>query len=90
MVNRRFDGLAGQIEIQPDTLAMRFDSVDAGMEFWERTNAPTIALRMTLPPERYADFQRDARKLMEAMNSSRDGHLELQSSYLNVLARRVT
>src|SRR2546422_10248015 len=40
VVNRRFDGLAGQIEIQPDTLAMRFDSVDAAMEFWERTNAP--------------------------------------------------
>ena len=69
---------------------MRFDSVDAGMEFWERTNAPTIALRMTLPAERYLDFQRDARRLMEEMNASRDGRLELDSSYLMVLARPVT
>jgi hypothetical protein len=68
---------------------MSFDSVDVGMEFWERTNAPTIALRMTLPPERYADFQRDARRLMEEMNSSSDGRLGLVSSYLRVLARPI-
>ena len=90
VVKRRFEGLAGQVEVQPDTLTMRFDSVDAGMEFWERTIAPTIALRMTLPAERYLDFQRDARKLMEEMNALSDGRLELESSYLMVLARPVT
>jgi 2-polyprenyl-6-hydroxyphenyl methylase/3-demethylubiquinone-9 3-methyltransferase len=90
VVKRRFDTLAREVEIQPDTLTMRFESVDAGMEFWERTNAPTIALRMTLPAERYVDFQRDARKLMEEMNASRDGRLELESSYVMVLARPVT
>ena len=90
VVKRRFEGLAGQVEVQPDTLTMRFDSVDAGMEFWERTNAPTIELRMTLQAERYLDFQRDARRLMEEMNASRDGRLELDSSYLMVLARPVT
>ncbi len=90
VVKRRFGGLAGEVEVQPDTLTMRFDSVDAGMEFWERTNAPTIALRMTLPAERYLDFQRDARKLMEEINALSDGRLELESSYLMVLARPVT
>src|SRR5207302_10061894 len=30
-----------------------------GLEFWGRTNAPTIAHRMTLPPERHAEFQRE-------------------------------
>jgi SAM-dependent methyltransferase len=84
----RLDGFASSIEIRPDTLTMSFDSVDAGLEFWERTNAPTIALRMTLPPERYAEFQRDARQLMGELNESRDGRLSLTSSYLNVLARR--
>jgi SAM-dependent methyltransferase len=88
VVRRRFDGLAGGVEIQPDTLTWTFESVDAGLEFWERTNAPTIALKATVPPERYAEFQVDAKRLMEELNESRDGRLELNSSYLIVLARR--
>lgn len=87
VVRRRFAGLAGGVEIQADTLTMGFESVDEGWDFWERTNAPTIALRRTLPPERYAEFRRDARLLMEKMNASSEG-LELNSSYVNVLARR--
>lgn len=87
VVRRRFAGLAGGVEIQPDTLIMGFGSVDEGWEFWERTNAPTIALKFTLPPERYAEFRLDARKLMEEMNASGES-LELSSSYVNVLARR--
>ena len=88
VVRRRFDGLAGGVVIEPDTLTWTFESVDQGLEFWERTNAPTIALKMTVPPERYAEFQRDARRLMEDLNESREGRLELHSSYLTVLARK--
>ena len=67
---------------------MTFDSIDAGLAFWERTNAPTIALRVTLPPERYEDFRRDARGLMDKMNISRDGRLALSSNYVRVVARK--
>lgn len=67
---------------------MTLESVDAGLEFWERTNAPTIALRMMLPPERYAEFRAEARQLMESINVSSDGRLVLNSSYLNMLARK--
>ena len=81
LVERRLDGLASQVEIQPDVLTMSFAGVDAGFEFWERTNAPTIALRFTLPPERYAEFQRDTRNLMATMNVASDGSLRLDSSY---------
>ncbi len=89
-MKRRFDGLASEVEVHSETLTMSFESIDAGLEFWERTNAPTTALRMTVPPERYAEFQAEARQLMEAMNSSSAGGLELNSSYLNVLSRRAT
>lgn len=88
LVKQRFEGFASQLEVSPETLTMRFESLDAGLEFWERTNAPTIALRMTLPPERYAEFQREARQLMEAMNASTAGRLELNSSYVSVIARK--
>jgi ubiquinone/menaquinone biosynthesis C-methylase UbiE len=88
VVKKRFAGLASAVELHPETLTMTFESVDAGLEFWERTNAPTIALRTMLPPERYAEFQREARQLMATLNASGDHRLVLNSSYLNVVASR--
>jgi hypothetical protein len=72
--------------VEPGTITWTFDSVDASLEFWERTNAPTIALRLTVEPERYAAFQRDAWQLMHDLSSTSGGGVELRSSYLNVLA----
>jgi SAM-dependent methyltransferase len=74
IVRKRFDGLAASVEIHEETL--RFT---AGFNFWERTNGPTIALRQMLPPDRYAEFRREAEKLMSAP--------ELTSAYVAVLAR---
>lgn len=88
VVQQRLGGIASSLDVQPDSLTWTFDGVDAGLDFWERTNAPTIALRMTVPPERYAEFRRDARELMATMNSASDGSLELNSTYLRVLARK--
>jgi SAM-dependent methyltransferase len=87
-VRRRFAAFAPEIDIQPGMLTWTFGSVDQGVEFWERTNAPTIALKMTIPPDRYEEFRRDARELMARLNVSTQGRLELKSSYLRVLARR--
>ena len=77
----------GAAQVWPEKLTWRFDSVDEALEFWEATNAPTIALKSTVPAERYADFRIDVRRLMEELNASRDGRVELDSSYVNVLAR---
>ena len=87
-VEGRLGGLASSIDVQPDTLRWTFASVEAGFEFWERTNAPTIALRATIPPERYTEFQRDAKELMATLNVASDDSLELSSSYVRVLARK--
>ena len=87
MARKRLGPFASSVDVQADTLTMRFEGVGAGFEFWERTNAPTIALRATIPPERYLDFQRDAKELMATMNVANDGSLHLNSSYLRVLAR---
>ena len=87
VVRQRLGAFASSIAIEPDTLTMRFEGVDAGLDFWERTNAPTIALRATIPPERYAEFQSDARHLIRAVNSATDGSVLLTSSYVLVLAR---
>ena len=87
VVNRRL-GAARDIEVRPGTLRWNFDSVDAALDFWEATNAPTIALKATVAPERYEEFRRDARRLMEDINGARDGGVELNSSYVSVLAKR--
>ena len=88
VVRRRLATLARDIDIQTDVLTWTFASVDVGLEFWERTNGPTLALKMTTPPDRYAAFLADTRSLMDRLNSSTDGRLELTSSYVRVLARR--
>ena len=88
VVEQRFRGLASHLQIQMDTLTMSFEGVDAGFDFWERTNAPTIALRATVPAERYANFQLDAKELMTRLNVAAEGSLVLSSSYVRVLARR--
>jgi SAM-dependent methyltransferase len=87
VVARRLDR-ARTVEVRPGRLTWRFPSVDEALAFWEATNAPTIALKATVPPERYADFRQEARRLMEEFNESRIGRVELGSSYVSVLARR--
>lgn len=86
VVRTRFGPQASRVAVEAGTITWAFDSVDACLEFWERTNAPTIALRMTVEPEQYAAFQRDARQLMHDLNSTSSEGVELRSSYLNVLA----
>ncbi len=88
VVRTRFDGLASEVEIRPRALSMHFDSVDAGIDFWERTNGPMAALKTMLPPKRYAECRREARELMARMNESRDGKLDVSASYLEVVARK--
>lgn len=79
---------ARDLQVRPGRLTWAFTSVDEALDFWEATNPPTIALKATVPPERYAGFRRDARQLMEDLNSYHDGRVELNSSYVTVLARR--
>ena len=84
----RFGSHASRIDVEPGTITWSFDSVDAALEFWERTNAPTIALRMTVEPEQYEAFRRGARRLMHELNSADGESVELKSSYLSVVATR--
>jgi SAM-dependent methyltransferase len=85
-LRRRFEGLASSVEIQPGVVSMKFESVEEGFAFFERTNGPHIALK-TMQPDRFPQFEHDTTELMRELNRATDGRLELQSSYLNVVAR---
>jgi SAM-dependent methyltransferase len=86
VVRMRFRPYASRVDVEPGTITWTFDSVDAALKFWERTNAPTIALRMTVEPGQYAAFQRNARQLMHDLNSAAGQGVELRSAYVKVLA----
>ena len=88
VVRMRFGPHASRIRVEPGTITWTFDSLDEALEFWERTNAPTIALRMTVEPDQYAEFRRDARRLMHELNSANGESVELKSSYLSVVATK--
>ena len=74
VVEHRFAGLCSSLDTRTATLDFR-----AGMDLWEETNGPTLALRQMLPPDRYTQFREEAVALM-------DGR-DLRSSYLVVLSR---
>jgi SAM-dependent methyltransferase len=88
VVRMRLGPHASRIDVEPGTITWTFDSVDVALDFWERTNAPTIALRMTVEPEQYAAFLGDARRMMHDLNSERGESIQLRSSYLSVVATK--
>jgi ubiquinone/menaquinone biosynthesis C-methylase UbiE len=77
-VHRRFKGLT----------TFEFESLDAGWEFWERTNPPLMALLTMLDAEQSASLRADGRKLFAELNQVSGGGLTLESDYLQVLARK--
>lgn len=87
-VRRLFDGLAQEVDVRERMLAMTFESVELGIADWERTNAPTIALRMRVPADVYSEFRRDLATLLAAFKRLSSGQLELTNRYLEVLARK--
>jgi len=74
------------LRLEPRTVRFAFPSVDAGFDFWERTNPPLIALKTMLPPERYQSLRMEGADLMRIMNAASDSSLLLDSEYLSVIA----
>lgn len=88
-LHRRFAGLTASIEVYPQALTFEFNSLDAGWDFWERTNPPLAALAAMLPADEFADFREEGKKLFGELNQSAGGsRLTLESDYLQVLARK--
>jgi SAM-dependent methyltransferase len=88
-VHARFAGLTGSIEVYPQALTFEFESLDAGWDFWERTNPPLMAMLTTLDADQAAQIREDGKKLFAELNQSAGGRgLTLESDYLQVLARK--
>jgi ubiquinone/menaquinone biosynthesis C-methylase UbiE len=88
VVRERLGELAVSVELQPRMAPIRFDSRQAAREFQERYNGPLIALRNTLPPERYAALMIELDQLVDQFNQATDGTVAIDVEYLLVVARK--
>lgn len=87
-VRQRLGGLASVVAVEERTVAFAFDSVEQGLEFWERTNPPLIALKSMSPPETYRALLDETADLLADLNRAEDGRLVLDSAYIQVVARK--
>lgn len=88
-VRQRFNGRTSSLRLEMRTVTFSFPTLEAGWQFWERTNPPLLALKAMLPPERYREVQAAVAGLMRQMNARRGAALRLDSEYLSVVARKV-
>ena len=88
VVRARLAGLAGSVELQPRMVPTRFDSKQAAREFQERYNGPLIALRNTLPPERYSALMTQFDEVVDQFNRATDGTVAIDVEYLLVVASK--
>jgi hypothetical protein len=80
-VRERFGELAGSVKVQTRMAPTRFDSKQAAREFQERYNGPLIALRNTLPPERYSALMTQLEELVDQFNQATDGTVAIDVEY---------
>ena len=85
-VRPRFDGKASSLRLETRIVRFAFPSVEDGLDFWERTNPPLMALKSMLSAERYQPLRTEGAGMMRSMNAATDGSLALDSEYLSVIA----
>ena len=86
VVRERFDGLAGTVDTEIRTLPLAFDSLEAGMD-WFESNAP-MTKHPALRDSDKADLLAAMKDLMAEMNTAGDGTVLIDGEYLLVVARR--
>ena len=86
VVRERFDGLAGTVSTELRTVPFTFESIDAGMD-WFETNAP-MTKHPSLSDSDRAGLAAGMRDLMGELNTAEDGSVLIHGEYLLVVARR--
>ena len=87
IVQRRFDGLAGTLDMEHRNADIDFESVEAMLAQMEK-NGPQVAMKQALGPERYDEAMRQFRELIDEFNEADDGSVRIRSEYLLIVARK--
>lgn len=87
-VERRFAGLASSIGCEPRAATFRFPSLEACRAFFQANTGGQVILKTMLPPERYAEFDGEMKRLVREFARIEDGGATIRDAYLRVIARR--
>src|SRR5215211_7415806 len=85
VVEQRFEGLAGTLEMERRTADFEFESADVMLTEMEK-NGPQVAMKQALGPERYDEAIRQFRDLIGEFNQAGDGSVRIENEYLLVVA----
>ena len=83
---RRFDGLAGQIELETRTVTWEAESPEVFLRELGESAPPMVAARQALPPERYEAMLAEVIELVRGLGG--DGPVVLENEYALIVARK--
>lgn len=87
-VRELFEGTGVELELDRETVGLRFDSIEDAVAMYETKFGPVIKAREALEPEgKWQALREDLASTFEASNSAAEG-VELPAEYLVVLGRR--
>jgi SAM-dependent methyltransferase len=86
-VEKRFEGLAGSLDIERTDVHWTFPDFDGFLQTFEHAG-PHDAAREAMGPEGYAAAVEKIRALVEEFNQAEDGSVDIHSDYLLVVARK--
>lgn len=87
-VARRFEGLAGTLEMERRTVRWEFPSAGAMAATLEGGAGPAVATQRALDDARRAALRSDLLALVDEHNQASDGSIAIDCEYLLVVARR--
>jgi SAM-dependent methyltransferase len=85
-VRERFDGLAGRIQLERRSLVWEGESTEA-MEAMFADAPMSVAMRNTLDPGVYEEFQAEQREVARRLVEG-DGSVRMEAEYLLIVARK--
>jgi 2-polyprenyl-3-methyl-5-hydroxy-6-metoxy-1,4-benzoquinol methylase len=87
-VERRLGGLASSVECAERAATFRFGSVRECRSFFRESTGGEVILRSMLRPERYAEFEEEAERLVRELARVDRHGITLENAYLQVVARK--
>jgi ubiquinone/menaquinone biosynthesis C-methylase UbiE len=88
VVRERLGRHTASIEVAHRRLTFESTSAEGLLKFWEDTNPPQNAMKAMLPPEAYQKVITAWLSLVEDMNESTDGGVQVSSPYILILAKK--
>jgi SAM-dependent methyltransferase len=88
VVRTLFERKAASLAMDRHCAAFTFGSVPEGQAFFEKNNAPMVAIRARLPPERYEALAGEVAALLQEFNRGGAGQVAVEAEYLRILAHK--